>query len=74
MAFGTRRINPTEHQHGLILAIAAESLVKLVAFLAVGAFVVWGLFGGLGDLAALARRRRGSPRSCRRRPIRQPGS
>ena len=54
MAFGTRRINPTEHQQGLILAIAAESLVKLVAFLAVGAFVVWGLFGGLSELSALA--------------------
>jgi signal transduction histidine kinase/Na+/proline symporter len=54
MAFGTRRIDPTEHQDGLILAIAAESLVKLVAFLAVGAFVVWGMFGGLGDLARLA--------------------
>ena len=54
MAFGTRRIDPTEHQDGLILAIAAESLVKLVAFLAVGAFVVWGMFGGLGELARLA--------------------
>ncbi len=50
MAFGTRRIDPTEHQDGLILAIAVESLVKLIAFLAVGAFVVWGLFGGLGAL------------------------
>ena len=48
MAFGTRRINPTEHQNGLILAIATESIVKLVAFLAVGAFVVWGMFGGFG--------------------------
>ena len=56
MAFGTRRIDPTEHQDGLILAIAAESLVKLVAFLAVGAFVVWGMFGGLGDLARIAQR------------------
>jgi Na+/proline symporter/signal transduction histidine kinase len=54
MAFGTRRIDPTEHQDGLILAIAAESLVKLVAFLAVGAFVVWGMFGGLADLANVA--------------------
>jgi Na+/proline symporter/signal transduction histidine kinase/CheY-like chemotaxis protein len=54
MAFGTRRIDPTEHQDGLILAIAAESLVKLVAFLGVGAFVVWGMFGGLGDLAHIA--------------------
>ena len=58
MAFGTRRLNPTEHQYGLILAIAAESLVKLVAFLAVGAFVVWGLFGGLGELSALAQNER----------------
>jgi Na+/proline symporter/signal transduction histidine kinase len=50
IAFGTRRINPKEHQDGLILAIAAESIVKLIAFLAVGAFVVWGLNGGIGDL------------------------
>ncbi len=54
MAFGTRRIDPTEHQDGLILAIAVESVVKLVAFLAVGAFVVWGLSGGLGELTRLA--------------------
>jgi Na+/proline symporter/signal transduction histidine kinase len=54
MAFGTRRIDPTEHQDGLILAIAVESIVKLVAFLAVGAFVVWGLYGGFGDIAAVA--------------------
>src|SRR5208282_3872428 len=50
MAFGTRRINPKERQGGLILAIAVESVVKLAAFLAVGAFVVWGLNGGLADL------------------------
>jgi Na+/proline symporter/signal transduction histidine kinase/CheY-like chemotaxis protein len=54
MAFGTRRIDPTEHQNGLILAIAVESVVKLVAFLAVGAFVVWGLFDGLGELTRVA--------------------
>jgi Na+/proline symporter/signal transduction histidine kinase len=44
--FGTRQIDATEHQDGLILAIAAESIVKLVAFLAVGLFVTFGLFGG----------------------------
>jgi len=54
MAFGTRRIDATEHQDGLILAIAVESLVKLVAFLGVGVFVVWGLYDGIGDLARLA--------------------
>jgi Na+/proline symporter/signal transduction histidine kinase len=54
MAFGTRRINPKEHQDGLILAIAVESIVKLAAFLAVGAFVVWGLNNGIGDLTEIA--------------------
>ncbi|HXE15845.1 MAG TPA: hybrid sensor histidine kinase/response regulator [Stellaceae bacterium] len=49
--FGTRRIQATEHHDGLILAIAFESVVKLVAFLFVGAFVTWGMFGGFGDLA-----------------------
>ena len=50
--FGTRRIEATEHHDGLILAIAFESIVKLLAFLCVGAFVTWGMFGGFGDLAA----------------------
>ena len=50
MAFGTRRIDAREHQDGLMLAVAVESVVKLLTFLAVGAFVVWGMFGGLGDL------------------------
>ena len=64
MAFGTRRLNPAEQQDGLILAMAAESMVKLVAFLAVGAFVVWGLHGGIGALTAVgARPIPGSPRS-----------
>lgn len=49
--FGTRHIDATEHQDGLIMAIAVESVVKLVAFLAVGAYVVFWLMGGLGALA-----------------------
>jgi Na+/proline symporter/signal transduction histidine kinase len=44
--FGTRHIDATEHQDGLMLAIAAESLVKLAAFLAVGLFVIFVMFGG----------------------------
>src|SRR5438046_9955879 len=44
-AFGTRHAHATEHQHGLILAIASESIVKLVAFIAVGAFVSFVVFG-----------------------------
>jgi Na+/proline symporter/signal transduction histidine kinase len=50
MAFGTRRVDASEHQNGLMLTIAAESAFKLLAFLAVGSFVVWGMFDGLGDL------------------------
>src|SRR5947207_2714029 len=38
--FGTRQADATEHQHGLMLAIATESIVKLVAFLAVGMYVL----------------------------------
>ena len=48
--FGTRHIDATEHQDGLMLSIAAESVVKLLAFLAVGVFVTYGMFGGLGPL------------------------
>ena len=54
IAFGTRRINPKEHQDGLILAIAVESIVKLVAFLGVGAFVVWRLNSGIAGLTEIA--------------------
>jgi Na+/proline symporter/signal transduction histidine kinase/CheY-like chemotaxis protein len=44
--FGTRHIDATEHQEGLMLAIATESLVKLVAFVAVGVFVTFFMFDG----------------------------
>jgi Na+/proline symporter/signal transduction histidine kinase len=44
--FGTRHIDATEHQDGLILAVAAESLVKLIAFLLIGAFVTFWMFDG----------------------------
>lgn len=50
MLFGTRHIDTTEHQDGLILAIAVESIVKLAAFLVVGAFVTFWLMGGIGPL------------------------
>src|SRR5258708_7557861 len=42
--FGTRQSDATEHQHGLMLAIATESIVKLVAFIAAGAFVTFWMF------------------------------
>src|SRR5262249_20513067 len=54
--FGTRHIDATEHQQGLIFAVAVESLVKLAAFLTVGFFVTFCMFGGFGDLFARAAR------------------
>ncbi len=52
--FGTRHLDATERHEGMVAAIAVESIVKLVAFLAVGAFVVWGLHGGVADIFARA--------------------
>jgi PAS domain S-box-containing protein len=48
--FGVRHVHASERHHGLILAIAFESLVKLGAFLAVGLFVVFGLLEGPAQL------------------------
>jgi Na+/proline symporter/signal transduction histidine kinase/CheY-like chemotaxis protein len=52
--FGTRHVDATEHHPGMMLAVAFESVVKLAAFVAVGAFVTWGMFDGFGDIARQA--------------------
>jgi len=48
--FGTRNLDAKEQHHGVVLAIAVEAVVKLVALLAVGIFVVWGLGGGPAEV------------------------
>jgi len=48
--FGVRSVEATERHEGVVLAVALESLVKLLAFLLLGAFVTFGLFGGFADL------------------------
>ena len=48
--FGTSRRAGRTQYDGLVMAIAFESLVKLVAFLAVGAFAVYGAFGSFNEL------------------------
>src|SRR5215831_10847587 len=48
--FGTRHLDATERHEGMVAAVAFESVVKLLAFLAVGAFVTFGLYQGFGDL------------------------
>ncbi|WP_426059136.1 ATP-binding protein [Hymenobacter sp. B1770] len=48
--FGVRSVEATERHEGIVLAVAVESLLKLVAFLVLGLFVTFGLFGGFTDL------------------------
>src|SRR5690606_5612420 len=54
MIFGARHLDATERHEGMVAAIAFESVVKLIAFLAVGAFVTYGLFDGFADVFARA--------------------
>ncbi|QOD90146.1 PAS-domain containing protein [Lysobacter sp. CW239] len=54
MLFGTRRASAAEHNRGLVLAMAFESVFKLAAMLAIGAFVWFGLdVAGAGTGVAL---------------------
>jgi Na+/proline symporter/signal transduction histidine kinase len=48
--FGTRHISLREKHRGLVVAIAFESLVKLITLLIVGLFAIFGIFGGFGEL------------------------
>ncbi|MGB0723492.1 MAG: histidine kinase dimerization/phospho-acceptor domain-containing protein, partial [Gammaproteobacteria bacterium] len=52
--FGTRHLDATERHEGMVAAIAFESIVKLVAFMAVGLFVTFGLYDGFGDIFSRA--------------------
>ena len=47
---GVRRLDPTERHPGMMMALAVESVVKLVGFLAVGFFVTYVMFDGFGDI------------------------
>ncbi len=48
--FGGRYLDFTKRQGGLLTAVAVESIVKIVIFLGVGAFVCWGVFDGPGEI------------------------
>jgi Na+/proline symporter/nitrogen-specific signal transduction histidine kinase len=52
--FGTRHLDAAEHHEGMVAAIAFESLVKLLAFVAVGVFVTFGIYRGFGDVFSRA--------------------
>lgn len=48
--FGTRKIDASERQEGMVYAIAFEAVFKLVAFLVIGAYVTYSIFNGFGDI------------------------
>jgi len=56
IVFGTRHLDATERHEGMVAAIAFESLVKLLAFLAVGLYVTFGLYHGFADVFEQAAR------------------
>ncbi len=50
IAFGTRQLDVAERHEGMVAAIAFESLVKLIAFIAVGVYVTFVMFNGPADI------------------------
>jgi Na+/proline symporter/nitrogen-specific signal transduction histidine kinase len=52
--FGTRRLSLAEQHSGLMDAVAFESVVKLLAFMAVGAYVSYSMFDGISDIVVQA--------------------
>ena len=48
--FGTRNLDAHERHHGVVAAIALEAVVKLLALIAVGAFVTFAVADGLSDV------------------------
>ena len=48
--YGLRNIDTTERHTGIVTAIAFESIVKLIAFLVAGIYIVYFLFNGIGDI------------------------
>lgn len=59
--FGTRNIAADERHHGVVMAIAVEAVVKLIAFIALGVWVVWGLAGGPAEMLARIAARAAEP-------------
>jgi len=54
IVFGIRKLSPTERHPGMMVALAGEAVVKLLGLVTAGAFVVYGLFDGPGDLLGRA--------------------
>ncbi|NLI33560.1 MAG: PAS domain S-box protein [Deltaproteobacteria bacterium] len=47
---GVRHLDPTERHEGMVMALAVECVVKLIALLAAGLFVTYWVYDGFGDI------------------------
>ena len=54
IVFGVRQLDPTERHPGMMVAIAIESLFKLIAFLAAGIFICFFVFEDFSTLLDIA--------------------
>ncbi|MBS1548325.1 MAG: sodium:proline symporter [Bacteroidetes bacterium] len=52
--YGTRYVDASEKRLGIISAVAVESFLKLIFFLILGIYVVFGIFNGWNDLFSQA--------------------
>ncbi|MGD9553607.1 MAG: ATP-binding protein [Arcobacteraceae bacterium] len=52
--FGLRKVDPSERHQGMMVMVAVESIIKLLAIIIVGVFVTYVLFDGLDDIFSKA--------------------
>ncbi len=48
--YGTRYVDASEKRPGIIAAVAVESFLKLIFFIILGIFIVFGVFNGFNDI------------------------
>lgn len=54
LTLGPRKFNPSEKHEGMIFAIGIESIIKIVAFLAVGIYITYVVHDGWGEIFTLS--------------------
>ncbi len=52
--YGTKYVDASEKRMGIISAVAVESFLKLIFFLILGVFIVYGIFNGFDDIYSQA--------------------
>ncbi len=52
--YGIRKLDPTEHHFGMLVVLALECVIKLLALIAIGLFVTFGLYQGFADIVLQA--------------------